>query len=191
MILPVSRVSSSASLRVLRDQIGEPVEQLAALRRRHRRPVTCRHKAPDAPLRLRDRHRPRGFRASRPNSCRSPDRRFRSWPRHPRSARRYSAGSGCIASTPKGRHDVGDEALERRLLALEAHAGVDPEGVFVVAHAPRRLLRRSMTSLALPTTLFFRMTSRESIGIGGNVLLGNPLDQALADRPSFLNQAKK
>ena len=31
------------------------------------------------------------------------------------------------------RHHVGDEALQRRLLALEAHAGVDPERVLVVA----------------------------------------------------------
>ncbi|MGO8506576.1 hypothetical protein AB9F35_35030, partial [Rhizobium leguminosarum] len=33
----------------------------------------------------------------------------------------------------KCRHDLGDETLELRLLALEAHAGVDPEGIFVIA----------------------------------------------------------
>ena len=46
MILPVSRVSSSASFGALcRHEIGEAVEKLAALRRGHRRPGATHVKA--------------------------------------------------------------------------------------------------------------------------------------------------
>ena len=184
MILPVSRVSISASRPAFSaTRSARRGEQLAARRCRHRRPGTGVEGARLAASTARSTS---PSRASGISAQASPVAGSRLWERA--LAVLEAAVDVLLEASAwrsrECRHDVVDEPLERRLLALEAHTGVDPDRVFVVAQrlvglepgddlVGSRRLRRSCG-----------ITSGEYHRILASSSSVSRLDQALRDRAS-------
>ena len=181
MILPVSRVSTSAS------DCAFAATRSASFDR-----ATCH--APSASWQATLRCSNARWAASTARSTSSarasgivaharplPDRCWGTWRCRPRSVRRCTAGSDACTHSNAGMTSS-MSARNDALLALERHAGVDPHRVLVVAER-LAVLEPGDHLVGVPTTVFLRIDlGRVRIGFVASSSSVRSLDQALSDR---------